>query len=69
MPTLAWACCYIHGVYVQVGGSDQMNRAEREIAETLGERHRRRRPRDTFTIQNQEELIRSERESVVDWGV
>jgi len=54
---------YIHGVYVQVGASDQMNRAEQEIAETLSERHRRRRPQDTFTIQNQEELIRSERET------
>jgi putative ABC transport system permease protein len=54
---------YIHGVYVQVGASDQMDRAEQEIAGTLGERHRRRRPQDTFTIQNQEELIRSERET------
>jgi len=54
---------YIHGVYIQVGSSDHMDRAEQEIGETLSERHRRRRPQDTFTIQNQKELIKTERET------
>jgi len=54
---------YIHAIYIQVRDSSRMNRAEQEIRELLEERHRRRRKTNTFTIQNQAELVAMERET------
>jgi len=54
---------YIHTIYVQVRDGNRMHRAEQEITELLEERHRRRRKTNTFTIQNQAELVATERET------
>jgi len=54
---------YIHAIYVQARDGNRMDQAEQEIRELLEERHRRRRQSNTFTIQNQADLIETERET------
>jgi len=52
---------YIHAIYIQARDGDEMDRAEQQVRELLEERHRRRRQKNTFTIQNQADLIETER--------
>ncbi len=54
---------YIHTIYIQARDENAMMRAEQEVRELLEERHRRRRRTKTFTIQNQAELIETQRET------
>ena len=54
---------YIHTIYVQARSGKQMDRAEQEVRELLEARHRRRRQKNTFTIQNQAHLIETERQT------
>lgn len=54
---------YVHTVYAQAHTSEALNKAEKEIAELLRERHRLRGKADDFTIQNQATLLATERET------
>ena len=54
---------YIHAIYIQARDGNEMNRAEQEVRGVLEERHRRRRQTNTFTIQNQADLIETERKT------
>ncbi len=54
---------YIHAIYVQARDGNRMDQADQEVSELLEERHRRRRQSNTFTIQNQADLIETERET------
>ena len=54
---------HIHAIYIQARDGNQMSRAEQEVRGLLEERHRRRRQTKTFTIQNQADLIETERET------
>jgi len=53
---------YLHTIYIQARNGNAMDQAEREVRDLLEERHRRRRRSNTFTIQNQAELIETQRE-------
>ena len=55
---------YIHTIYVQAEGSRWMDRVERDVSARLRERQRLADGQpDTFTIQNQRTLLRTERET------
>ena len=54
---------YIHAIYIRARDGDEMERTEQQVRELLEERHRRRRQKNTFTIQNQADLIETERET------
>lgn len=55
---------YIHTIYVQADGPAWMDRVERDVRGLLRERQRLAEGRpDTFTIQNQQTLIRTERDA------
>lgn len=54
---------YIHTIYVQAQDEDLMRRAEEEVHEVIEQRHLRRRQKNTFTIQNQAELLETQRET------
>jgi len=54
---------YIQSIYVQAKDTRSMAKAESEIQELLRARHRLRGKPDDFTIQNQETLLATERET------
>ena len=56
---------YINSISIQVVSLDKMSEAEQQIREVLRERHRlnRRDKPDDFTIQNQTELLETQRET------
>jgi putative ABC transport system permease protein len=54
---------YVQSVFVQAKDTRSMGRAESEIRELLRTRHRLRDKPDDFTIQNQETLLATERET------
>jgi putative ABC transport system permease protein len=54
---------YVHAIYVRVEGLESMGEAESEVRELLRSRHRLRERPDDFTIQNQETLLTTERET------
>ncbi len=54
---------YIHAIYVQASGTELMEQAEREIRDVLEQRQRRTRREASFLIQNQSELLETEREA------
>ena len=54
---------YVHAIYAQARSTELMERAEGEIREVLNQRQRRGRPTDSFTIQNQAELLKIDRET------
>ena len=54
---------YVHTLYAQARDSAAMDKAEREIAELLRQRHRLGGKPDDFTIQNQATLLATERET------
>jgi putative ABC transport system permease protein len=54
---------YIQTIYVQAKDSRLMSKAESEIRDLLRARHRLRKKPDDFTIQNQETLLATERET------
>jgi putative ABC transport system permease protein len=54
---------YVQSVYAQAKDTRSMSRAEAEIRELLRMRHRLRGKPDDFTIQNQETLLTTERET------
>ncbi len=54
---------YVHAIYAQARGTELMEQAEREIREVLNQRQRSRRRVDSFTIQNQADLLATEREA------
>lgn len=54
---------YVQSIYVQAKDTRLMGKAESEIRELLRTRHRLRERPDDFTIQNQETLLATERET------
>jgi putative ABC transport system permease protein len=55
---------YIHTIYIQACNSQRLTRVEREVREFLRQRQRLPEGRpDTFTIQNQTTLLKTERET------
>lgn len=54
---------YVHAIYAQARSTELMERAEGEIREVLNQRQRSGRPTDSFTIQNQAELLKIDRET------
>jgi len=54
---------YVHAIYVQARSTEFMKQAEREIREVLDQRQRRTRRESNFMIQNQAELLETEREA------
>ena len=54
---------YVQSIYVQAGDTRSMAKTESEIRELLRTRHRLREKPDDFTIQNQETLLATERET------
>jgi len=54
---------YVQSIYVQAASADAMDRAEREIDELLHLRHRLGAKDDDFTIQNQNALLKAERDT------
>lgn len=54
---------YINNIYVQAKDSDHIERAAAEVTELLRERHRLRNKADDFTIQNQTEILKTEKET------
>ena len=54
---------YVHAIYAQARSTELMEQAEREIRGVLNQRQRRGRPVESFTIQNQAELLKIDREA------
>lgn len=54
---------HIQTIYVQAGSTDVLDRAEKEVAALLRQRHRLGAKNDDFTIQNQATLLETERET------
>jgi len=54
---------YVHAIYVQARSTEFMRQAEREIREVLDQRRRGTRRESNFMIQNQAELLETEREA------
>ncbi len=54
---------YVQSIYVQAKDTRSMGKAESEIRDLLRARHRLREKPDDFTIQNQETLLATERET------
>ena len=54
---------YVHAIYAQVCGTELMEQADREIRQVLDQRHQRTRREASFMVQNQAELLRTEREA------
>jgi putative ABC transport system permease protein len=54
---------YINNIYVQAKSSGRIEKAASEIRDILREKHRLRDKADDFTVQNQTEILKSERET------
>lgn len=54
---------YINNIYIQARGSDYVDKAASEVRDILREKHRLRNKPDDFTIQNQTEILKTEKET------